>query len=45
MPGPAMVRRGVGDPDLESWSLPNSTAVGLLKLATHTSPEGSMATP
>lgn len=43
--GPAMVRRGVGDPDLKSWYLPNSTAVGVLKLETHTSPKGSTATP
>ena len=30
-----MVRTGVGDPDLASWPLPNSTAVALLKLETH----------
>ncbi len=37
--GPTMVRTGVGDPDLASWPLLNSTAVGLSKLETHTSPE------
>ena len=43
--GPAIVRRGAGDPDAESWSLSNSTVVGLLKLETQTSPLGSTATP
>ena len=43
--GPTMVRRGVGEPDVKSWSRPYSTALGLLKLETHTSPKGSTATP
>ena len=43
--GPTMVRRGAGEPDLKSWYLPNSTAVGVLKLETQTSPKRSTATP
>jgi hypothetical protein len=43
--GPTMARSGVGDPDWDSWSLPYSTVVLLLKLDTHTSPEGATATP
>jgi hypothetical protein len=42
---PTIVRIGVGAPDVESWSLPNSTVVGLLKLETQTSPQWSTATP
>jgi hypothetical protein len=34
-----MARRGTGDPDVESWSLPNSTVVLLSKFSTHKSPE------
>ena len=34
-----MVRRGVGDPDVESWSLPNSTVVSLSKFSTHKFPK------
>jgi hypothetical protein len=34
-----MARIGVGDPDAESWSLPNSTVVLPLKFSTHRSPE------
>ncbi len=36
-----MVCRGVGAPDYESWSLPNSTVVSLSKFSTHKSPEES----
>jgi hypothetical protein len=42
---PTMVRSEVGAPDVESWSMPNSTVVGLSKLETDTSPQGSTATP
>src|SRR5579863_7734968 len=38
-----MARRGVGDPDVESCSLPNSTVVLLSKFSTHKSPEESNA--
>jgi hypothetical protein len=41
--GPTMVRTGVGDPDLKSWSSANSTVVLLLKFSTHKSPEESNA--
>ena len=45
--GPMIVRSGVGDadPNFESWSLRYSTAVGVLKLETQTSPAASIATP